>query len=40
VARPDTCESFGVRALAEALNCESTRKFITTTYAGQVLAAF
>ena len=35
-----TCESFGVRALAEALNCESTREFITTTYAGQVLAAF
>ena len=40
VARPDTCESLGVRALAEALNCESTRKFIATTYAGQVLAAF
>jgi len=40
VARPDTCESFGVRALAEALNCETTREFITTTYAGQVLAAF
>jgi D-methionine transport system substrate-binding protein len=40
VARPDTCESFGVRALAEALNCESIREFITSTYAGQVLAAF
>jgi D-methionine transport system substrate-binding protein len=40
VARPDNCESLGVRALAEALNCESTREFITSTYAGQVLAAF
>jgi D-methionine transport system substrate-binding protein len=40
VARPDNCESFGVRALAEALNCESTREFITSTYAGQVLTAF
>jgi D-methionine transport system substrate-binding protein len=40
VARPDNCESSAVRALAEALNCESTREFITTTYAGQVLAAF
>jgi len=40
VARPDNCESIGVRALAEALNCESTREFITSTYAGQVLAAF
>lgn len=40
VARPDTCDSFGVRALAEALNCASTREFITGTYAGQVLAAF
>jgi D-methionine transport system substrate-binding protein len=40
VARPDNCESVGVRALADALNCESTRQFITTTYAGQVLAAF
>jgi D-methionine transport system substrate-binding protein len=40
VARPDNCDSPGVRALAEALNCESTREFITSTYAGQVLAAF
>ena len=40
VARPDNCESFGVRALAEELNCESTREFITSTYAGQVLTAF
>jgi D-methionine transport system substrate-binding protein len=40
VARPDNCQSFGVRALAEALNCEATREFITDTYAGQVLAAF
>jgi D-methionine transport system substrate-binding protein len=40
VARQDNCESFGVRALADALNCESTREFITSTYAGQVLAAF
>jgi len=40
VARADNCESIGVRALAEALNCESTREFITSTYAGQVLAAF
>jgi D-methionine transport system substrate-binding protein len=40
VARPDNRECFGVGALAEALNCESTREFITSTYAGQVLAAF
>lgn len=40
VARQDNCESVGVRALANALNCESTREFITSTYAGQVLAAF
>nr|WP_225951707.1 MetQ/NlpA family ABC transporter substrate-binding protein [Mycobacterium sp. OAS707] len=40
VARPDNCHSPAVRALAEALNCESTREFITNTYAGQVLAAF
>jgi D-methionine transport system substrate-binding protein len=40
VARPDNCDSFAVRALAEALNCESTREFITSTYAGQVLTAF
>ena len=38
VARPDNCDSFAIRALADALNCGST--FITTTYAGQVLAAF
>jgi D-methionine transport system substrate-binding protein len=40
VARPDNFESFGVSALAEALNCASTRDFITSTYGGQVLAAF
>ena len=40
VARPDNCQSSGVRALAEALNCEATREFITNIYAGQVLAAF
>jgi D-methionine transport system substrate-binding protein len=40
VARPDNCESLGVRALAAALNGEATREFITNTYAGQVLAAF
>jgi len=40
VARPDTCHSRAVAALAEALNGEATRAFITDTYAGQVLAAF
>jgi D-methionine transport system substrate-binding protein len=40
VARPDNCESSAIGALAEALNCEATRGFITDTYAGQVLAAF
>lgn len=40
VARPDNFDSFAVRALAEALNCEFTRDFIATTYAGEVLAAF
>ena len=40
VARPDNWENAAVRALAEALNCESTREFITSTYVGQVLAAF
>ncbi|MCK0174114.1 MetQ/NlpA family ABC transporter substrate-binding protein [Mycolicibacterium sp. F2034L] len=40
VARPDTCQSPGVTALAEALNAEATREFIATTYAGQVVAAF
>lgn len=40
VARPDNHDDVAVRALARALNCESTREFITTTYAGQVLAAF
>jgi D-methionine transport system substrate-binding protein len=40
VARPDNCRSPVVNALAQALNDESTREFITTTYAGQVLAAF
>jgi len=40
VARPDTCHSRAVEALAEVLNGEATREFITTTYDGQVLAAF
>jgi D-methionine transport system substrate-binding protein len=40
VARRDNWQSSSVRVLAEALNCESTREFITSTYAGQVLAAF
>lgn len=40
VARADTCAGAGVQALAEALNAEATRDFISTTYAGQVLAAF
>jgi len=40
VARPDNWESSAIRALADALNSESTREFITSTYAGQVLAAF
>lgn len=40
VARPDNHDSIAVRALADSLNCESTREFITATYAGQVLAAF
>jgi D-methionine transport system substrate-binding protein len=39
VARPDNCDSLDIRALAEALNTESAREFITVTYAGQVLAA-
>jgi D-methionine transport system substrate-binding protein len=40
VARPDNCDSAVIRALAEALNCESTRTFIDDAYGGQVLAAF
>jgi D-methionine transport system substrate-binding protein len=40
VARPDNFDSAAVQALADALNRESTRDFIRTTYAGQVLAAF
>lgn len=40
VARPDTCDSRAVTVLAEALTDEPTRAFITTTYAGQLLAAF
>lgn len=40
VARPDNCGSPAVRALAEALNSASTRDFLTTTYAGQVVPAF
>jgi D-methionine transport system substrate-binding protein len=40
VARPDNHDSFAMGSLAEALNDESTRQFITETYAGQVLAAF
>lgn len=40
VARPDNWESTAIKALAETLNCESTREFIDTTYDGQVLPAF
>ena len=40
VARQDNRESFGVRTLAQSLNAEATREFITGTYGGQVLAAF
>jgi D-methionine transport system substrate-binding protein len=40
VARPDNHDSVPIDALAEALSGESTRQFITETYAGQVLAAF
>ncbi|MGV0850285.1 MetQ/NlpA family ABC transporter substrate-binding protein [Mycolicibacterium phlei] len=40
VARPDNHTDGAVRALAGALNAEPTRRFITTAYAGQVLAAF
>ncbi|MGX9791963.1 MetQ/NlpA family ABC transporter substrate-binding protein [Mycobacterium sp. MMS18-G62] len=40
VARPDNYDSFAMGSLAEALNGESTRRFIAETYAGQVLAAF
>ena len=40
VARPDNRDDPGVRALADALQCDATRDFITTTYAGQVVPAF
>lgn len=40
VARPDNCGSAEVRALGEALQCDTTREFIATTYAGQVVPAF
>jgi D-methionine transport system substrate-binding protein len=40
VARPDNCHSADVRALADALQCDAARDFITTTYAGQVVPAF
>jgi D-methionine transport system substrate-binding protein len=40
VARPDNCEDPAVRALADALQCDATRDFITTTYVGQVAPAF
>jgi D-methionine transport system substrate-binding protein len=40
VARPDTRHSPAVTVLAEALTSETSRDFITTTYAGQLLAAF
>lgn len=40
VARADTCHSRAVTVLAEALNGEAARDFITTTYAGQLLTAF
>jgi D-methionine transport system substrate-binding protein len=40
VARPDTAGSRPVRALAAALQSESLRDFIHTTYRGQLVAAF
>ncbi|KAB7752519.1 MetQ/NlpA family ABC transporter substrate-binding protein [Mycolicibacterium phlei] len=40
VARPDNHADAAVRALAEALHDASTRRFIETTYAGQVVPAF
>jgi D-methionine transport system substrate-binding protein len=40
VARPDNCDNPDVLALADALQCDATRHFITTTYDGQVVPAF
>jgi D-methionine transport system substrate-binding protein len=40
VARPATCDSPAIRALAEALQSTSTRDFIATAYRGQLVAAF
>jgi len=40
VARPDNCDDSDVLALADALQCDATRQFITTTYDGQVVPAF
>lgn len=40
VARSDNCHDPDVLALADALQCDAAREFITTTYAGQVMPAF
>ena len=40
VARSDTVGDAAVRCLAEALNSDATRDFITSAYSGQVVAAF
>jgi D-methionine transport system substrate-binding protein len=40
VARSDNCHDADVLALADALQCDAAREFITTTYAGQVVPAF
>jgi D-methionine transport system substrate-binding protein len=40
VARSDNCHGTDVRALADVLQSDATRDFITTTYAGQVVPAF
>ncbi|CAN5659387.1 MetQ/NlpA family ABC transporter substrate-binding protein [soil metagenome] len=40
VSRPQRCNTAAVRALAAALQSESMRDFIHTTYRGQLVAAF
>jgi D-methionine transport system substrate-binding protein len=40
VARADNCDDQDIRALADALQCDAVRQFITTTYDGQVVPAF
>jgi D-methionine transport system substrate-binding protein len=40
VSRRELSDSRPVRALAKALNSESTREFIRTAYCGQLAAAF